>query len=296
MQINKFKKGIILAGGHGSRLFPITKIFSKHLLPIYDKPMIFYPLSFLMSLKIRNILIITDPYSSSLYKKLLGNGKYLGIKISYKIQKHANGIAEAINIGNNFIKNDNFCLILGDNFFYGDSLIKDISKILNKSKPFIVLKEVQNPERYGVAKFNIKKKLIDIIEKPKKYISNFAVTGIYFYDKYAKKLVKQIKKSKRGEKEITDLNKLYLKNNKLSFFKLGKGVAWFDAGTFESFLNTSQFVSSVQKRNNEKIGCIEEISFLNNWIGKKQFYKLCSKYKNSDYFNYFQKYFKNENL
>jgi len=291
MQLNKYKKGIILAGGKGSRLFPITKIISKQLLPIYDKPMIFYPLSLLMLLKIREILIITNSENINLYKKLLGDGRYIGMKISFKIQKSPNGIAEAINIGNKFIKDDNFCLILGDNFFYGDSLIKDISTFINNSKPFVILKEVLNPERYGVAKFDRSGKLVDIIEKPKKYISNFAVTGFYFYDNNAKKLVKKIKKSKRGELEITDLNKIYIKNNDLSFLKLGAGTTWFDAGTYDSYLNVSQFVSSIQNRNNEKIGCIEEIAFLNNWINKKKFNIICQRYKDSEYYNYLKKRF-----
>jgi len=291
MQLNKYKKGIILAGGKGSRLFPITKIISKQLLPIYDKPMIFYPLSLLMLLKIREILIITNSENINLYKKLLGDGRYIGMKISFKIQKSPDGIAEAINIGNKFIKDDNFCLILGDNFFYGDSLIKDISTFINNSKPFVILKEVLNPERYGVAKFDRSGKLVDIVEKPKKYISNFAVTGFYFYDNNAKKLVKKIKKSKRGELEITDLNKIYIKNNDLSFLKLGAGTTWFDAGTYDSYLNVSQFVSSIQNRNNEKIGCIEEIAFLNNWINKKKFNIICQRYKDSEYYNYLKKRF-----
>jgi glucose-1-phosphate thymidylyltransferase len=291
MQLNKYKKGIILAGGKGSRLFPITKIISKQLLPIYDKPMIFYPLSLLMLLKIREILIITNSENINLYKKLLGDGRYIGMKISFKIQKSPDGIAEAINIGNKFIKDDNFCLILGDNFFYGDSLIKDIFTFISNSKPFVILKEVLNPERYGVAKFDRSGKLVDIIEKPKKYISNFAVTGFYFYDNNAKKLVKKIKKSKRGELEITDLNKIYIKNNDLSFLKLGAGTTWFDAGTYDSYLNVSQFVSSIQNRNNEKIGCIEEIAFLNNWINKKKFNIICQRYKDSEYYNYLKKAF-----
>jgi glucose-1-phosphate thymidylyltransferase len=291
MQLNKYKKGIILAGGKGSRLFPITKIISKQLLPIYDKPMIFYPLSLLMLLKIREILIITNSENINLYKKLLGDGRYIGMKISFKIQKSPDGIAEAINIGNKFIKDDNFCLILGDNFFYGDSLIKDIFTFISNSKPFVILKEVLNPERYGVAKFDRSGKLVDIIEKPKKYISNFAVTGFYFYDNNAKKLVKKIKKSKRGELEITDLNKIYIKNNDLSFLKLGAGTTWFDAGTYDSYLNVSQFVSSIQNRNNEKIGCIEEIAFLNNWINKKKFNIICQRYKDSEYYNYLKKRF-----
>lgn len=291
MRNNIFKKGIILAGGKGTRLFPITKIFSKHLLPIYDKPMIYYPLSLLMQLKIKEILIITDSVSIYLYKKLLSNGNNLGIKISYEIQKNPNGIAEAINIGSKFLNNDNFCLILGDNFFYGDFVLENIFEFMNKLKPFVVLKEVQNPQRYGVAKFDKSDKLVDIIEKPKKYISNFAVTGIYFYDNQAKKFVKKMKKSKRGELEITDLNKIYIKNKNLSFIKLGMGATWFDAGTHDSYLETSQFVSSVQKRNNEKIACLEEIAYLNKWINKNQFHSLLKEYKNSEYFNYFKKYF-----
>lgn len=291
MQYNKFKKAIILAGGKGSRLFPITKIISKQLLPIYDKPMIFYPLSLLMLLKIREILIITNSENINLYKKLLGDGKYIGMNISFKVQKFPNGIAEAINIGNKFIKNDNFCLILGDNFFYGDSLIKDISTFISNSKPFVILKEVLNPERYGVAKFDRTGKLVDIIEKPKNFISNFAVTGLYFYDNNAKKLVQKIKRSKRGELEITDLNRIYIKNNNLSFLKLRPGTTWFDAGTYDSYLNASQFVSSIQNRSNEKIGCIEEISFLNRWINKKKFHTICKRYKDSEYYNYLKKFF-----
>ena len=292
MQINKFKKGIILAGGHGSRLFPITKIFSKHLLPIYDKPMIFYPLSFLMSLKIRNILIITDPYSSSLYKKLLGNGKYLGIKISYKIQKHANGIAEAINIGNNFIKNDNFCLILGDNFFYGDSLIKDISKILNKSKPFIVLKEVQNPERYGVAEFDDNNQVISLEEKPKQPKSNYAVTGLYFYDQKVVELANSLKPSDRSELEITDLNKLYLDKNELFVEMMDRGYAWLDTGTHDSLLDAGQFISTIENRQGLKVACPEEIAYRKNWITQTDLENLAKPLLKNQYGEYLLKLIK----
>ena len=279
-------KGIILAGGHGSRLYPLTKTISKHLLPIYDKPLIYYPLSTLMLAGIKDILIISDKENLPNYKKLLHDGNELGIKISYAIQEKPQGIAEAFIIGEKFLNKSKCALILGDNIFYGNEL----KKILNKAKKFkkgsfVLLYQVRNPENFGVA--NIKNnKLISIVEKPKKPKSKYAITGLYFYDNDICKIAKKIKPSRRGELEISSINQYYLKRNRLNFDILGRGNAWLDTGTFESLIDAGQFVRTIEKRQGFKISCPEEISFRNGWLNKKEFKKLANKIKDKNYKNY----------
>ena len=279
-------KGIILAGGQGSRLYPLTKTISKHLLPVYDKPLIYYPLSTLMLAGIRNILIISDKENLSNYKKLLKDGNELGINISYEIQNKPNGIAEAFIVGEKFINNSKCALILGDNIFYGNEL----KKILDKAKKykkgsFILLYQVGNPENFGVA--NIKNnKIMSIVEKPKKPKSKYAITGLYFYDKDICKIAKKIKPSKRGELEISSINQHYLKRKRLKFDILGRGNAWLDTGTFDSLIDAGQFVRTIEKRQGFKISCPEEISFRNGWLKKKDLKKLANKIKDKNYKNY----------
>lgn len=251
-------KGIILAGGLGTRLSPCTKVISKHLLPIYDKPMIFYSLSTLMLAGIRDILIISDQYNIQNYKKLLKNGNSYGVKIIYEIQHKPEGIAQAFLIGEKFINNQGCTLILGDNFFYGYDLSKKIKYTKNLGAK-IFLHPVKNPEKYGVVKMK-KKKIIKIIEKPKKYISNFVVTGLYHYDKNVVKYCKLLKKSKRNEYEITDLNNIYLKKKKLKYEILGRGYTWLDAGSFDELLDVSLFVRTIQQRQGNLIGEPREIA------------------------------------
>jgi len=263
-------KGIILAGGTGSRLFPLTKSISKQLLPIYNKPMIYYPLSILMNMRIKEVLIITKPEELNLFQNLLRDGSQLGMKINYEIQNKPSGIAEAIIIAENFLKKDSFCLVLGDNFFYG----QDFSNYLNKAKSFksgatIFASEVKNPSDFGVVKIDKNKKIISIVEKPKKYLSNLAITGIYIYDKLAVKLVKNLKPSKRGELEITDLNKIYLSKNQLRVQIMPNEFTWFDNGNCNSLLETSNFVSAIERQKGIMIGCLEEVAYKNKWISKK---------------------------
>ena len=263
-----FKKGIILAGGLGTRLYPLTKIISKQLLPVYDKPMIYYPLSVLMKLKIKEINIISDKINIFKYKELFGDGKRLGINIIYSTQKKPKGIAQSILISEKFIDKSSCVLILGDNLFFGKTFDKTIIKASRKNMSTIFLKKVSNPNRYGVAKIE-NKKLTQIIEKPKKYISNLAVTGLYFYTNDVVRNVKKINFSKRGELEITDLNNLFIKQSKMQAKILNKEVKWFDAGTFDSLLEASKKISKFQKDNKTKIGHLEEIALKNRWIKKK---------------------------
>ncbi len=283
-------KGIILAGGTGTRLNPITISVSKQLMPIYDKPMIYYPLSTLMQAKIKNVLIITTPHDQALFKKLLSDGKQLGINISYAIQSQPNGIAESFVIGEKFINNDPVALILGDNIFYGYQLDKILIK--NKKGNFSTIfgYQVNKPEAYGVVEISKENKVKKIVEKPKKPKSNFAVTGMYFYDNNVVSYAKKLKPSNRGELEITDLNNLYLKKNNLRFQLLDSGIAWLDTGTHENLLNAQNFISVVQKRQGIMIGCPEEIAFKNNWINKKQIKNNLKNYKNSDYEAYLKKF------
>ncbi len=280
-------KGIILSGGSGSRLYPITLSISKQIIPVYDKPMIYYPLSVLMLSGIKDILVITNKEYINVFKKQLGDGSDLGINISYEVQKKPNGIPEAFLIGEKFIKNQNVLLILGDNLFYGQKL----GQILKKSFKYnsgakIFLHQVKNPNDYGVVEFSNKVKIKNIIEKPKKFISNYAITGMYLFDKKVLSLTKKLKPSKRNELEITDLLKYYLKRNKLNFEILGRGNSWFDAGTFDSLLSASQFINAVEDRQGFKIGCIEEIAYLNKWINKTKLMELSRRYKNSSYGKY----------
>lgn len=271
-------KGIILAGGAGKRLYPTTKLINKHLLNIYNKPMIYYPLSILILNKIKDILIVCNKEDLKNYKKLLSNGNQLGLKISYKIQGNYNGIVGALLKCEKFIDNKNFLLILGDNFFYGNDLTNIVTKVLNKKlSPTIFTYHVSNYKNFGIAEY-YKNKVKKIHEKPNKKYSNLAVLGMYFLDAKSIKFAKKLKKSKRGEYEITDLLNVYIKNGiELNDIKLGRGVTWFDMGTFDDFLNASQFVKIIEERQNLKIGSISEASYLSNFINYKKFKSLGEK-------------------
>ena len=264
------RKGIILAGGSGSRLHPITDVSSKQLLPVYDKPMIYYPLSILMAIGIKDILIISSPMDMPRYKSLLGNGKKWGINFSFKIQKKPNGIAQALILGEKFLKSDPSCLILGDNLFHGKDLLLSLKKadqdIKNAS---VVTYPVKNPQRFGVLEKR-NNKPYEIIEKPKKPKSKRAITGIYFYPENVSKQAKKLIPSKRGELEISDLNQFFLKINQLSVTELGKNSTWLDCGTFDSLLKASNFVAKTQLKQQNKIACLEEIAYKNKWISKKK--------------------------
>ncbi len=281
------KKGIILAGGHGTRMSPLTKAVNKQLLPIYDKPLIYYPLSILMLSKIRDILIIVNKGQLSQYKKLLQNGKNLGLRINFIEQNYPKGLPDAFILGEKFIGKENVALILGDNFFYGQSLSEKLlesKKIKNGAKVF--LHKVSKPELYGVAKINNKNKIIGIKEKPKKYYSDYAITGLYYFDNKVIQYSKNLKPSKRNEIEITDLLKKYLSNKKLSAEIIGRGGAWLDTGSIEDFYKTSNFVSSVENRQGFKIACIEEIAFNNKWVNKRDVKNAIKFYGNCDYSKY----------
>jgi glucose-1-phosphate thymidylyltransferase len=284
------KKGIILAGGMGTRMSPLTKAVNKQLLPIYDKPLIFYPLSILMLAKIKDILIIVNKGQLEQYKKIIPNGKNLGIKITYTEQESPKGLPDAFLLGEKFINKKNVALILGDNFFYGQNLTKilqDSAKLENGAK--ILLHKVQKPELYGVAKINNQNKIISIKEKPKKFFSDLAVTGLYFFDKNVTEYAKKLKPSKRGELEIVDLLNKYKKQKKLSANLIGRGGAWLDAGSIEDFYKTSSFVEAIENRQGLKIACLEEIAFNYNWIGKKEINNSISFYGKCDYSNYLKK-------
>ena len=283
------KKGIILAGGSGTRLSPLTKSVNKQLLPINDKPMIFYPLSIMMLSNIKKILMVVNPGQIDNFKSLLGNGSRYGIEINYKIQDKPRGLPDAFNLGRHFIGKDNVALILGDNFFYGQSLTKKLEKSsIHKSGATIFLKEVSRPDNYGVAK--IKKNRIEkIVEKPKKYISNKAITGLYFFDKNVCDYTKKLKKSARGELEITDLIKEYKKKNKLKYELIGRGAIWSDAGKMEDLNNVSNYVRSVEKVQGVKIACLEEISLIKKWINKNTIKQNIKFYGNCEYSEYLKK-------
>ena len=283
------KKGIILAGGHGTRMSPLTKAVNKQLLPIYDKPLIFYPLSILMLAGIRNILIIVNKGQLEQFKKILPNGNNLGIKIKYAEQLHPKGLPEAFIIGEKFIKKDNVALVLGDNFFYGQSLGKKLRQCLTLNKGAkVFLHPVANPSLYGVAKVK-GTKIVNIQEKPKKYISNLAITGLYFFDNTVVEYSKKLKPSKRKEIEIVDLLKKYLKNKTLKAEFLGRGGAWLDTGSINDFYDTTSFVSTLENRQGLKIACLEEISLNNKWITKKQILDSIKFYGNCPYSNYLRK-------
>ena len=281
------KKGIILSGGMGTRMSPLTKVVNKQLLPIYDKPLIYYPLSILMLAKIKDILIIVNKGQLNLYKRLLQNGKNLGIKITFIEQKYPKGLPDAFILGEKFIGKENVALILGDNFFYGQSLsgkLLESKKLKNGAKVF--LHRVSKPELYGIAKINKKNKIVSIKEKPRKYISNFAITGLYFFDNKVIKFAKNLKPSRRNELEITDLLKKYLSDKKLSAEIIGRGGAWLDTGSIEDFYKTSNFVSSIENQQGFKIACLEEISLNNNWIKKKEILNAIKFYGNCNYSKY----------
>ena len=270
-------KGILLAGGQGQRFKPLTNCVSKHLLPIYDKPVIYYSLSLLFLAKIKDILIVCKKRDLESFKNTLGDGRRLGVKLSYAIQNEPKGIAEALIIGKKFIGRDSVCLTLGDNFFYGQSLANTILKAKKAKKGARILAlQVKNPSQFGVINYK-KNKIISIDEKPKKPKSNFIIPGMYFYDNEVLKYVTRLKPSKRNELEITDLNKIYLKNNKLLSFKLGRGVAWLDTGNPDTLLSASNFVYSVEKLQGFKIACLEEIALKNKWIKKKSILNLIDK-------------------
>ena len=281
------KKGIILSGGRGTRMSPLTKAVNKQLLPIYDKPLIFYPLSILMLANIRDILIIINKGQLDQYKKILPNGDNLGIKITYEEQNKPRGLPDAFIIGENFIRNNNVALILGDNFFYGQNLTKNLinsSKLNNGAK--ILLHKVLKPELFGVAKLNFNKKIIYIKEKPKKFISDYAITGLYFFDKDVVKYAKKLKPSKRGELEITDLLNIYLKKKKLNIDFIGRGGAWLDTGTMDDYYKTISFVTAVENRQGLKIACLEEIALNKKWIKKNKILKAIRFYGKCDYTTY----------
>jgi|TARA_B100001741_G_C16421949_1_gene536691 glucose-1-phosphate thymidylyltransferase len=283
------KKGIILAGGKGTRMSPLTKAVNKQLLPIYDKPLIFYPLSIMMLSNIKDILIVVNKGQLDQYKKIIPNKNNLGIKISYVEQHSPNGLPEAFLLGERFIGDSNVALILGDNFFYGQSLSKTLKKCVSLNKGAkIMLHKVNTPERYGVAKIK-KNKIINLKEKPQKFYSDLAVTGLYFFDNNVVKYTKTLKPSKRGELEITDLLKLYLKKNKLKAEFLGRGGAWLDTGSIDDFYKTSAFVSAIENRQGFKIACLEEISLNKGWISRSDVLKAIKFYGNCQYSNYLKK-------
>jgi glucose-1-phosphate thymidylyltransferase len=280
------KKGIILAGGTGSRLSPLTKSVNKQLLPLYDKPLIFYPLSVLMLAGIRNILIIVNDGQEKNFFNILGTGKRFGITIKYKIQKKPRGIADAFILGKNFIKGDNVALILGDNFFYGQNLTGKLLKAKSHNLgATIFLKKVSNPKSFGVAVIK-NSKITNIVEKPKKFISNQAITGLYFFDNEVVKIASKIRPSKRKELEITDVLKFYQNNKKLKYEEIGRGAIWSDAGKIEDLSNLSNFVHSVEKVQNIKIACLDEIALNQGWINKKQLVANIKFYGKCDYSNY----------
>ena len=287
------KKGIILAGGKGSRMSPLTKSVNKQLLPIYDKPLIFYPLSILMLAKIKDILIIVNKGQLEQYKKLIPNGNNLGIKISYKEQDKPRGLPDAFVLGEQFIKKDKVAMILGDNFFYGQNLtnkLLDCTKIKRGAK--IILHSVQKPELFGVAKIDKNNDILSISEKPKKFVSDYAITGLYFFDNKVVEYAKKLRPSKRGEVEIIDLLKMYKNKNELSADFIGRGGAWLDTGSIEDYYKTSAFVQAVENRQGLKIACLEEIALLNRWIGKKEIVKQINFFGNCEYSQYLKKLIK----
>jgi len=285
-------KGIILAGGSGTRLYPITKAISKQLMPIYDKPMIYYPLSVLMLANIKDILIITTPEDNASFKRLLGDGKDVGCNFEYAIQEKANGLAQAFVIGEQFIGDDKVALILGDNIFYGSGFSRLIQSFNDITGAAIFAYPVSDPERYGVVEFNESFKALSIEEKPSHPKSHFAVPGLYFYDNTVIEIAKNLKPSPRGEYEITDVNKYYLEQGALQVGVMDRGTAWLDTGTFDSLSDASEFVRVIEKRQDTKIGCIEEIAYRMGFIDKQQLKELAGKYIKSGYGQYLLKLIK----
>ena len=281
------KKAIILAGGKGTRLSPLTKVLNKQLLPLYDKPLIFYPLSVLMLAGIKEILIITNKGETNLFKKILGNGENLGIKIFYKEQKKPNGLPEAFIIGEKFIKNQSIALILGDNFFYGQGFTNRIKEKIRENRGATIFTYiVNNPKDYGIIELDKNNKIKNILEKPKKTKSRLAITGFYLFDKNVINFSKQLKPSKRKELEIVDLIKKYFKKKTLDAEFMGRGSAWLDTGNVQNLNETAQFISSIERRQGLKIGCLEEIAYINNWISKKNIIKAVKFYGNCEYSEY----------
>ena len=280
-------KGIILAGGSGTRLYPITKGISKQLIPVYDKPMIYYPLSTLMLAGIKDILIISTPEYTPLFKQLLGDGSEWGISLTYKIQEKPNGLAEAFILGADFIGNDSVCLILGDNIYYGSGLSKLVQEAAEKTDGATVFGyHVNDPERFGVVDFDSNMKALSIEEKPEDPKSNYAVTGLYFYDNTVVEKAKNLKPSDRGELEITDINKLYRDEGKLDVKLMGRGYAWLDTGTHDSMMEAASFIATIQKRQNLKVACSEEIAYRMGYISKEKLVELAQPMKKNDYGQY----------
>ncbi len=282
-------KGIILAGGSGTRLYPITKGISKQIMPIYDKPMIYYPLSVLMLAGISEVLIITTPEDSAQFQRLLGDGKDLGCRFEYAVQEKPNGLAQAFVIGADFIGNDKVALVLGDNIFYGAGFSKLLQSFNDVTGAAIFAYEVNDPERYGVVDFDKDFKALSIEEKPVQPKSNYAVPGLYFYDNEVVEIAKNIAPSPRGEYEITDVNKVYLAANKLHVGVMNRGTAWLDTGTFDSLADASEFVRVIEKRQSQKIGCIEEVAFRMGFINHEQLLVLATRYAKSGYGEYLKK-------
>ena len=280
-------KGIILAGGSGTRLYPLTQVTSKQLLPIYDKPMIDYPLSILMEAGIREILIISTPVDTPRFEELLGDGKQFGIQLSYKVQPSPDGLAQAFLLGEEFIDGESCAMILGDNIFHGHGLSKRLKAAAAKEEGATVFGYyVDDPERFGVVEFDQDGKAVSLEEKPEHPKSNYAVTGLYFYDNHVVEYAKQIKPSARGELEITDLNRIYLEKGNLDVALLGQGFTWLDTGTHESLVDATNFVKTVETHQNRKIACLEEIAYNNGWIDKEELQKACELYQKNQYGRY----------